>query len=562
LFDWDLYNYQNHQFSPVLGPWVQFADGPLVKITGYGIFTLSIIGVILALKKKQNILISLLPIYIVSLIMLCNGTWPIPKLFDLLGTFAPVAREALRFPFTKFSILFITGLSIFAANAIDSLFKKRTYMVPKSLFVTLIAATLIFSFLPAFEGYLIQPTMRINIPQEYFDMFTWFNTQNRDGRVAILPIHSFWNWTYYTWGYQGAGFLQFGIPQPILDRDYDRWSPDNQQYEQDMSYAVYSQDPTNIRAVLAKYNVSWVMVDTSVFAPTSNENQTLLWLIPKLMNEAGLTETKTFGNNITIYTVPTATPTIVGYTTTPVSYPLNPYFSLVNNDERVTQLFFGTVVAQSTGRSYQSTDVPKTDNINMPALDHNRDYVLEITSKHTSGFPLELCVSNDLTSHCDLYVYLGTQSTFATERFLLPKLEDYGSGYSVDIDNFTIHGMTSINDIQSIRVLTLPIDTSDTIQASETATTQQITEVCPILYRVQITKSTTTLTLRQTYESGWIAWFDGKILPHVLINTWANGWTGNFGTNDIIYIMFWPQLLEWLGFALLPVSIIVAVKHI
>jgi hypothetical protein len=236
--------------------------------------------------------------------------------------------------------------------------------------------------------------------------------------------------------------------------------------------------------------------------------------------------------------------------------------SLLDTNERITQPISGTIVAQYTSYSYSATDVPATNHIDMPTLDHTRDYVVEITSKHTSGFPLELCASNNLTSHCDLYVYLGTQSTYATERFLLPKLEDYGMGYSLNFNNFTIHGVTSVNDIQNIRIRALPIDDSEVIQPSSEVIPQNVTELSPVLYRVHITTPTTTITLWQTYERGWIAWSHGQILPHVLVNTWANGWTGNFGTSDIIYIIFWPQLLEWLGYILLPIGILITVQHI
>lgn len=557
LFDWELYDNTTHQFAPVLGPWVTFANYPFVVATGYGVFALSIIGIGLTFKRKQKILLSFLPIYIVSFLMLLNGTWPMPDLFETLGKFAPIAREAIRFPFTKFSILFITGLSIFAAYAVDFFFKKV-----KVIFV-LIACALLFSFLPAFQGYLIQPAMRITIPQEYFDMFSWFSTQPKDERVAILPIHSFWNWTYYRWGYQGAGFLQFGIPQPILDRDYDRWSPYNEQYEKEMSYAVYSQNPDNIRITIAKYNVTWVLVDNSVFAPASNENQTLLWLLPELLQKAGLVKVKTFGNDITIYRADTALPIVTGYINTPNSSLLNPYFSLVNTNERIVEPISGTVVAEGKGRTYQSTNKPDTDHVDIPTLDHNHNYLLEITSKHTSGFPLQLCVINSLTSHCDLSVHLGTQSQLATERFLLPNLSDFGSGYNLNFNNFTIQGMTSINEIQSIRISRfedLPANTQLTAQPMR----EDVSPLLPILYRVKITSPTNVLVLHQSFEQGWIAFNSTKktISTHILIDAWMNGWTGNIDTNDIIYIIFWPQILEWVGFALLPISVWIAIKNI
>ena len=564
LFDWELYDNKNHTFTPVLGPWISFANNPVVVATGYSVFGFSLLGVVWAFKKKQKRLLSLLPIYLVSFAMLLNGTWPLPKLYDMLGSVAPVAREALRFPFTKFSILFIAGLSVFTANAIERIY-RRMYRknIWKNVITITITIALIFSLSPAFKGYLIQPAMRISIPQEYFDMFTWFNTQPSDGRVAILPIHSFWNWTYYTWGYQGAGFLQFGIPQPILDRDYDRWSPFNEQYEREMSYAIYSQNPDNIRNVLNKYNVTWVLVDNSVFAPASNENQTLLWLLPELLSRAGLTKEQSFGRDITIYRAPTSQSAVVGYTDLPIIAPLNPYFVLMDTNERLVTQIPGTIVAESKAYQFTSTDVPKTNRIDLPSLDHGRNYILEITSKNESGFPLQLCVNNSLTSHCDLYVYLGTQKVLTQERFLIPKLNDFGTGYSLNFNNFAIRGVTSTNTIEHIRIHAIPQTDSELSYTQPAPITETVEQLFPLFYRVKITSPTALLVLNESFERGWIAVKDGKILKnHTEIKSWANGWNGYFGTNDIIYIIFWPQLLEWLGFVILPFGCWIANRHI
>ena len=99
---------------------------------------------------------------------------------------------------------------------------------------------LIYYTMPAFNGNLISPLMRIKIPSYYFDVFSYFNRQKDDGRIANLPIQSPWGWEYYDWykdkprfaedstrraSYQGAGFIWFGIKQPLLNRDFDRWNP-------------------------------------------------------------------------------------------------------------------------------------------------------------------------------------------------------------------------------------------------------------------------------------------------------------------------------------------------
>jgi len=73
-----------------------------------------------------------------------------------------------------------------------------------------------------------------------------------------------------------------------------------------------------------------------------------------------------------------------------------------------------------------------------------------------------------------------------------------------------------------------------------------------------ITQKTTAnnsnlLALSQSYDPGWIAWSGGKMLPHVKVDNWKNGWTIEPGDTGTIYIIFWPQVLEFIGFLLLPI---------
>jgi len=118
-------------------------------------------------------------------------------------------------------------------------------------------------------------------------------------------------------------------------------------------------------------------------------------------------------------------------------------------------------------------------------------------------------------------------------------------------------------------------------------------------YRVQVTSDkrqvtsseSATLILSQSYDEGWKAWeintnnpiiklsnnpmktwlfetipflFGTEIKEHVMVNNWANAWLlpseQESNTSSLarpaertIVLFFWPQMLEYLGFVLLPV---------
>ena len=72
-----------------------------------------------------------------------------------------------------------------------------------------------------------------------------------------------------------------------------------------------------------------------------------------------------------------------------------------------------------------------------------------------------------------------------------------------------------------------------------------------LTYKVKTTGGDVVI-LNQSYDPGWVALADGKILRHVKVNNWANGWVLDDEINpENVKIIFWPQYLEFLGFILL-----------
>ncbi len=527
LFDWQLFNTKTNQFEEVTASWQKHLTNPIMQSFGYLVFGISVLGIAKTMRQRNKVGIAMLPLFIIPLLFILNGIWPINQLMESLGRISPVGLEALRFPFTKFSVLFMLALSFYFAQGI-AVFKSASKYI-----VIIFSILFIWYFLPAFQGNLIYPAMRVTIPKDYFEMFQWFGTQPHDQRVALLPIHTFWGWTYYDWGYQGAGFLQFGIPQPIMDRDYNRWSKFNEQYQREMSYAVYSQNPKIIADVLSKYNIQWILLDQSVISPGNTESSVLTWHIPALLTQTGIvTLSKNFGNDLFVYWVTPTKPT----TTTILP-------DVTADDHFVGKTLIPPVLTRA-GRLYQTSNTSIPDSIPMPDLPHDQAYVVAIESKNIQGFPLQLCISNNLTSHCDLFTHLNKNPELHTEQFLLPPLSDYGTGYTINFNNFAISGQTTVNEIESV-----------TVSRAEWAH--------------QLTPPTqNAISNDQAYEPGWIAW-DGKdILPHVLVNGWENGWTlkqinksANDKSTNAVTIFFWPQLLEWIGFILLPLPFLAAIGY-
>ena len=220
-----LFNWGEHvgggQFGELLDEWNLHLKTPYVLELGYTFFIIIVLGMLLAFTKRERYALPVLFVCFVSIFFLFNVNPPFGFIFSFLQSQFPLFKEAFRFPFTKFSITLMFGYAVYFGyffaylGKVVERFVKQNYL-SITLYVylySIVTVALLYYMQPAINGYMISPSMRVNIPNRYFQMFDYLYKQNQYGRVADLPIQSFWGWMYYDWdpltklGYQGAGFF-------------------------------------------------------------------------------------------------------------------------------------------------------------------------------------------------------------------------------------------------------------------------------------------------------------------------------------------------------------------
>ncbi|QQG47501.1 MAG: hypothetical protein HY044_00160 [Candidatus Woesebacteria bacterium] len=252
---------RDNKFTYLYDYWKKYLTSNTLAV-GYLIFGISLIGIIyLLFNKKLNVRSSIFFVFVLGFYLMMGGSLPLP-LFD----------QIFRSVFTKWAVLmaliYSIGIASFLALVSRFLKKEILLFVVASL---IISGTLVFAK-PVFQGYLISPTMRIDIPKQYFSLFDYFKNQDKQGRIAFYPVQTFWGWNFYTWGYRGSGFLWYGIPQPILDRAFDVWSNSDESFYHEINTAVYAEDATGVLNVIKKYNVTYVLMDKSVIYPEADRD--------------------------------------------------------------------------------------------------------------------------------------------------------------------------------------------------------------------------------------------------------------------------------------------------
>lgn len=314
LFDWGEH-VGNESYGQLLDEWQIHLKKPLVTELGYTYFGFVVLGIVLSLWKKDKYGRSFFIIFLISLFFLFTTNPPFGFLFKFFQRYIPLFEEVFRFPFTKFSIVLSLSYSYFFSlflswvfKGLLRLYKARIIGVVSVMFLVLASLGSFYYYMaPAFQGRLVSPSMRVDIPDRYFDMFSFFDSQTEYGRVVNLPVQSYWGWVYNSWnekqlGYQGAGFLWFGIKQPLLNREFDRWNLKNEQQYREFSYAIYSEDMFLLENVLEKYKTRWLILDKSVIEPGSDQILLFYTQIESLLSSSEkISLEKDFGEGLLVY---------------------------------------------------------------------------------------------------------------------------------------------------------------------------------------------------------------------------------------------------------------------
>lgn len=273
LFNWLEYDEGTNEFVQLLDEWREHTNSRSIRFFGYSIALTSVFGAAFALYRRPQISVPMMFIGGIGVFFYINENPPITEIYRFLRENIGLFEEGFRTPFTKISVLVLFVLSYFFAHfflGVSHILKRdrisKLFAIGYSI---MIVVGLIIYMLPAFEGNLISRSMRNQIPKEYLQMNEWFRTQPY-GRIAKLPLHTPYGWVYYDWGYEGAGFTWFGIPQPQFDRDFDRWSTYNESFYNEARHALYNLNPDDFYKVLEKYEVKYLMVDRHTVIPGSD----------------------------------------------------------------------------------------------------------------------------------------------------------------------------------------------------------------------------------------------------------------------------------------------------
>ena len=305
ILEWVNFNRKSSSFG-LISDWMTSGGGEIKSLYPVGfIVILGFLLTLFSLAKKTNVNLKRWSGFVISTVvlftlLLSNAPF-IGSILEKVRDGVPLLGEILRTPFTKVSIELQLSFAVFLAIMLLRLFEKIRIGLIR---VILVLGTMIMVVYPfrswIVSGNIFANSLTTTLPQEYLELFA--QTKKMDlRRMVQLPVDTMWGWEYRDWknenGYEGANFTQFGIMQPLLTRDFDRWNPYNETFYQQFSTALYNCPDysvsicgTEILNLMNRYDVRYALLDESIIAPGQDEKVLRFETIKKLAQELGWKE--------------------------------------------------------------------------------------------------------------------------------------------------------------------------------------------------------------------------------------------------------------------------------
>lgn len=392
LFEWRIFDFNANKYVDLFEYWdIYLANKWFI---GYIFSGISFLGLIISLIKRNRIGISFLPLALISLFFLININPPTGEFYQYLYDKYPLLSEGFRMPFTKFSLIYLLAFTVYLGFFFDFIFSifSKLKLFGKLLsffFVIGFIGILVYFNRPIFEGQLISSQIKTKLPQEYYQLFDYFN--GKEGRIAKLPMQTLWGWQYHNWKYEGSGFISFGLENPTLDRDFDRWSSYNESFFNQASYNLYKKDLVSFENTLEKFKVKYLLLDESIINTGGDSKSLFIFEIKEMfINSEKIKEVQKFGF-LTIYE--TSFENEDKYISSPQSY-VN-----LNIDQKYSQIdptfeMYGTYVFNEKAVNYPFINFDRRGAVE---IFEDKDFLNFKNGNIKAMFPLEEKIKEDFS---------------------------------------------------------------------------------------------------------------------------------------------------------------------
>lgn len=221
---------------------------------------LSIVGVFYLFKKRKRVFFVIPLLTFIGWVLIKGSNPPLGFIFEEIQNSFPIISQVFRWQSSKFwpfLAITIPVMSSIGLIYLYSVFPKRI----KNIFVTIVVFAMLVFVYPYFKGDLIREKSFVKVPKEYFDLARYLEKNDRFSRIYLAPEANTLYFRNYSWGFWGSVFLNYLIPNPIVEKALIIGSFENEQAFTVIKNSYYSENPSIFSSALRTYGIDLVLFD-------------------------------------------------------------------------------------------------------------------------------------------------------------------------------------------------------------------------------------------------------------------------------------------------------------
>jgi hypothetical protein len=243
-------------------PFASWFYSPVGQVFSYFPLLLATIGIISATVQKRKGSGYFLFLLAAGIILLVGVNPPFGFIFQWLQNNIPLFKQVFRWQSSKLFPLITIPMAIFGAWGVaGSAIKLKKF--GWILLCLVLCAVVVYSH-HFFQGQLINGTNIVSVSEEYLALKSYLENNDPDSRIYIAPESNTLYFRSYAWGFFGSSFLNYLIPNPIVEKALTTSSLQSEDAQFILERLYNTRNPKAFVLALRRYNVPLVLYDKKI----------------------------------------------------------------------------------------------------------------------------------------------------------------------------------------------------------------------------------------------------------------------------------------------------------
>lgn len=219
-----------------------------------------VLGSLFLLKRKNPFGILLILTYFFGFFLIKGENFPLGSIYKSLLEKNELIAQIFRWQSSKLWPLIALPFPMIGTIGILLVSKKLDGAV-RSIYILLITFSLLFYVSPFFIGGMLRNVMYVKIPEDYQKLSRFLRDNDKFSRIFPAPEANTLYFRNYSWGFFGSVFLNYILPNPVIEKALIIGSKENENAFRILTNAYHSYDPKIFANALFQYNIPFVLSD-------------------------------------------------------------------------------------------------------------------------------------------------------------------------------------------------------------------------------------------------------------------------------------------------------------